>query len=63
MLKQVNQPSNNTINNNNKNNHKLSYEEIRKIIENKQDKEIVNKNEEKTFKNEEKTFKNKFNIV
>ena len=48
--------SNNTIKNHNNNNHKLSYEEIRKIVENKNEKEI-------TANNEEKTFKNKFNIV
>ena len=53
--KKVNGKPNNTIKNNN-NNHTLSYEEIRKIIENKNDKEIVNKTEEKTIKN-------KFNIV
>ena len=46
---------NNTIKNNN-NNHTLSYEEIRKIVENKPDKEILNKTEEKPIKN-------KFSIV
>ena len=52
--KNVDGKPNNTIKNNN--NHTLSYEEIRKIIENNNDKEIVNKTEEKTIKN-------KFSIV
>ena len=43
------------------NNHKiLTYEEIRKIIENKTDKEITVNNDKN---NNEKTIKNKFNIV
>ena len=44
--------NNNTIKNNNT---KLSYEEIRKIIENKNDKEVSKGNEQQ--------IKNKFNIV
>ena len=43
--------NNNTI----KANHKLSYEEIRKIVENKNTQETNNKSDEKP--------KNKFNIV
>ena len=46
--KNVEGKPNNTIKNNN-NNHTLSYEEIRKIIENKQDKEIVRNTEEKNY--------------
>ena len=40
-----------------KNDTKLTYEEIRKIVENKNEKEIPNIREEKHIKN------NKFNIV
>ena len=40
-----------------KNDTKLTYEEIRKIVENKNEKEIPNNREEKHIKN------NKFNIV
>ena len=52
--KSINEKSNN--NNNIKNNNtKLSYEEIRKIIENKNDNEVSKGNEQQ--------IKNKFNIV
>ena len=40
-----------------KNDTKLTYEEIRKIVENKNEKEIPNNTQEKHVKN------NKFNIV
>ena len=53
--KSINEKSNN--NNNLKNNNtKLSYEEIRKIIENENDKEISNNIQDNQVKN-------KFNIV
>ena len=52
-------PKNNEQSNNitKKNDTKLTYEEIRKIIENKNEKEIPTNLEEKRIKN------NKFNIV
>ena len=49
-----NEQSNNIIK---KNDTKLTYEEIRKIVENKNEKEIPNNTQEKHVKN------NKFNIV
>ena len=51
--KSINEKSNN--NNIKNNNTKLSYEEIRKIIENKNDKEVSKGNEQQ--------IKNKFSIV
>ena len=54
--KSINEKSNNNNNNIIKNNNtKLSYEEIRKIIENKNDKEVSKGNEQQ--------IKNKFSIV
>ena len=52
--KSINEKSNN--NNIKNNNTKLSYEEIRKIIENKNHKEVSNNIQDKQVKN-------KFNIV
>ena len=53
-------PKNNEQTNNpvKKKDTKLSYEEIRKIIENKNEKEILNNNQETSMKQN-----NKFNIV
>ena len=53
-IPQNNEQSNNIIK---KNDTKLTYEEIRKIVENKNEKEIPNNTQEKHVKN------NKFNIV